>query len=605
VQAALATEQRQSARLRDVLDEATEQLARETYGRRREVALRLAVVGREDQLAEALRRWVRRAQETCAKEDVPVMQRLDAVVRDAGELLGLVDGVTSREDMEETLGPGIGSLARIVAAQDAVRMLVEELQVETERRMQLERVLGRSQVDDDGHIIPPEPPTPSSAIKSATVATEATSEVVKVDVATSPICLSPSQAVQVTETPSEGPVSLGLPPAEPPIVSLQTELHTPTTVATLHQPTPRSAIGSPSFLSPRSSPSSSSVSIPVNTDSTIPVSSPLQDTILASITTNEPEITSSSSSPDSYLSLPSSQHHSPSNLLTELGKTKTRYDELQRAFRDCHIALRELSQILQVLPPPTSALPTSALQTILARLDDFNEDARVELEIRIADEERVARGYSTLLAVPGAIVSAAEAQDVESAVRAFVEGSDATVARALSQFVRKRDDLEHDIAALKCVVHELPQAQVQAQVPSSPSPSSRPATPAAANTPSSWTSIATGLFASGGSSRPASPSPTFGAVVTSARTRRTVSSDSGPLATLQHQLRIPMPELHHHHHRVAGSPSPGRPGSRTRTTSGMYMLGLGMRGSVVTPGERNPQRWLATNVQEAEDFEVE
>jgi hypothetical protein len=39
----------------------------------------------------------------------------------------------------------------------------------------------------------------------------------------------------------------------------------------------------------------------------------------------------------------------------------------------------------------------------------------------------------------------------------------------------------------------------------------------------------------------------------------------------------------------------------------MYMLGLGMRGSVVTPGDRNPQRLtgLATNVQEAEDFEVE
>jgi hypothetical protein len=69
-QAALAAERRQSARLRDVLDEATEQLARETYGRRREIALRLAVVGREDQLAEALRRWVRRTQETRAREDV-------------------------------------------------------------------------------------------------------------------------------------------------------------------------------------------------------------------------------------------------------------------------------------------------------------------------------------------------------------------------------------------------------------------------------------------------------------------------------------------------------------------------------------------------------
>ena len=599
-QGALADEKRQSARLRDVLDEATEQLARETYGRRREIALRLAVVGREDQLAEALRRWVRRAQETCAKEDLPITQRLNTVVRDACELLGLVDGASSREDMG--LGPGIGSVARIVATRDAARVLVEELQIETERRMQLERVLGRSDLDDDGRVIPPDPHkphTPSSTIKSTTVATEATSEVVKVDAATSPICLSPSQAIQVTEIPS---ASFGPPPVELPVISPQIKSvpfeHTPTAVDTLHQPTPRSSIGSPAFLSPHSSPSSLSVNI----DSTIPASLPQDTTTLASSTTNEPNAPRSPSSPDSPSSLYFSQNYSKSDLLTELGNTRTRYDELQRAFRDCHLALRELGLMLQAVPPSTSSLPTSALQTILSRLDDFNEDARVELEIRIADEERVARGYATLLAVPGAIASAAEAQDVEGAVRAFIEGRDATVARARSLFARKRDDLEHDIAALKRAVHELPLAQV----PSSPSPSSRPTTPATANSPSSWTSLA-GLFVSGTSSRSASPSPTFGAVVTSTRTRRAVSYDTGTLATLQHQLRIPMPELHHHHHQVAISASTMRPGSRARTRSGMYMLGLGMRGGVIAPGERTPQKstGLATDVHEAEDFDVE
>jgi hypothetical protein len=37
----------------------------------------------------------------------------------------------------------------------------------------------------------------------------------------------------------------------------------------------------------------------------------------------------------------------------------------------------------------------------------------------------------------------------------------------------------------------------------------------------------------------------------------------------------------------------------------MYMLGLGMRGGVVVPGERNTPRLtgLATNVQEVEDIE--
>lgn len=550
---------------------------------------------------------MRRAQETCAKEDLPIAQRLNTVVRDACELLSLIDGAASRGEsgeMRAALDPGIGSVARIIATRDAARTLVEELQIETERRMQLERVLGRSELDDDGRVIPPEPHrphTPSSTIKSTTAATEAASEVVKVDVATSPICLSSSQEIQVTEIPS---ASFGPPPVELPVMSPQTKLvpleHTPTKVAILHQPTPRSSIGSPAFLSPHSSPSSSSASIPVNTDSTIPASLPLDTTTLASSATNESNTPRSPSSPDGPGSLSCSQNYSKSDLLTELENTKTRYDELQRAFRNCHLALRELSQTLQAIPPSTSSLPTSALQTILSRLDDFNEDARVELEIRIADEERVARGYATLLAVPGAIASAAEAQDVEGAVRAFTEGRDATVARAQNLFARKRDDLEHDIAALKCAMHELPQAQAQ----SSPSTSSRPTTPATTNTPSSWTSLAAGLFVSGTSSRPASPSPTFGAVVTSTRTRRTVSYDTGPLATLQHQLRIPMPELHHHQ---AVSPSPVRPGSRARTTSGMYMLGLGMRGGVIVPGERSPQKstGLATNVQEAEDFEVE
>ncbi len=127
--------------------------------------------------------------------------------------------------------------------------------------------------------------------------------------------------------------------------------------------------GSPAFLSPRSSPSSSPFSIPQNTHSTLLASLPPQDTTLASIT-NETDTLRSPSPPTRH-----------SSLVVELGKTKTRYDELQRAFRDCHLALRDLSQTLQALSPsssssPPSSLPISALQTILARLGEFNEDAR-------------------------------------------------------------------------------------------------------------------------------------------------------------------------------------------------------------------------------------
>jgi hypothetical protein len=600
-QAALAYEQRQSARLRNVLEEATEELAREAYGRRREIALRLAVVGREDQLVEALRRWVRRTQETRARDDVPMEQRLDYIVGDAGDLLALVDGAAlSEADMQGT-GTSTGSVARVVAARDTVSVLVEELQMETERRMQLERVLGRAEVDEEGRIVPSpvhDPPTPPPKVEPVNTATKFIPEVVKVDAATSPICSpSPKIPVQALEASPEDPGSLAVPPADFPVVfpplqptPLERE---PTAIITLHQPAPRSAVSSPAFLSPLSSPSPS---IPTQ-ENTSPGSLASQDNTLASA--NGFDTTKSPSSPGSSISQSPSKRLSAS-LLAELGSTKTRYDELQRAFRDCHLALRELGQTLQTLPT-TSSLPTSALQIIFARLEDFNEDARVELEIRIADEERIARGYATLLAVPGAITSDAEAQDVERAVREFVDGSDAAVARALNQFSRKRDDLEHDIAALKLAVHEVPQPPSQPLQPESQFQSqahSRPTTPASGlTTNASWTSLAAGLFTSG-SSRPASPSPTFGSVVTSLRGRRVVSSDgggSGPLGTLQRQFRIPLPDLHHQ--RAPPSPSPAL-GPRARTTSGMYMLGLGMRGGVVS-GKK--PTGLGRSVQGVED----
>ncbi|KAH9080453.1 hypothetical protein EDB83DRAFT_2310698 [Lactarius deliciosus] len=44
-------------RLRSVLEEATEELACKAYGHRCEIALPLGVVGREDQLVEALQWW--------------------------------------------------------------------------------------------------------------------------------------------------------------------------------------------------------------------------------------------------------------------------------------------------------------------------------------------------------------------------------------------------------------------------------------------------------------------------------------------------------------------------------------------------------------------
>ncbi len=147
---------------------------------------------------------------------MPAARRLDAVVGDAGALVDVAAASrSSQSDVGAVLGPGVGSVARIVAAQDAVTALVEELRVETERRMMLERVLGRAEVDEEGRVVPPEPLTASSAIKANVAAEEAPPEVTKVDVATSPICPCPSPD----------------PPPSPPPEQI------PATVSILHQPT--------------------------------------------------------------------------------------------------------------------------------------------------------------------------------------------------------------------------------------------------------------------------------------------------------------------------------------------------------------------------------
>ncbi|KAG2357015.1 hypothetical protein BDR07DRAFT_1491198 [Suillus spraguei] len=79
----------ENARLRDALEELGEEVTREAYGRRREVALRLALLAREEALSEALRRWVRRAQEgihRCTDTNSQVHATFERAVKDAESL---------------------------------------------------------------------------------------------------------------------------------------------------------------------------------------------------------------------------------------------------------------------------------------------------------------------------------------------------------------------------------------------------------------------------------------------------------------------------------------------------------------------------------------
>ncbi|KAG6892134.1 hypothetical protein C0992_001716, partial [Termitomyces sp. T32_za158] len=123
-----------------------------------------------------------------------------------------------------------------------------------------------------------------------------------------------------------------------------------------------------------------------------------------------------------------------------------------------------------------------ALSTAVQRLNDYTEDARVELEIRIADEEIVGRGFEMMLCVPGALASptpivhlnSEQEQDqdttthldVENQVKAFVDGTDPSVDKAIRSLSQKLEDIEHDIAVLQRSVHDVIDADA-ALLPSS------------------------------------------------------------------------------------------------------------------------------------------
>ncbi|KAJ7216759.1 hypothetical protein C8J57DRAFT_1483047 [Mycena rebaudengoi] len=96
-------------------------------------------------------------------------------------------------------------------------------------------------------------------------------------------------------------------------------------------------------------------------------------------------------------------------LLSDLETASKHYDTLQRAFRDCHFALRELHAALGPSSPTFTAPLPANLHTVLTakqhavlrnaveRLHNCTEDERVELEMRVADEQVPARGIATTI----------------------------------------------------------------------------------------------------------------------------------------------------------------------------------------------------------------
>jgi len=252
---------------------------------------------------------------------------------------------------------------------------------------------------------------------------------------------------------------------------------------------------------------------------------------------------------------------SPHPLLADLARVSKRYDDLQRAFRDCHLALEGLKVSLtsSELHTSTMPIPVDILEAALGRLDDYTEDARVELEIRVSDEALLAKGYEALLCVPGAMAASIPIRDgeehasksdeptpirseVEKQIEEFVLGDDSVVRKARETFMRKLEDVQHDIVSLKRAIYDPDSLTIPLSASSSSSsphfqnltPSASTSTlnlaatskPDSANGGGGWTS-----WIRGSPSRPSSPAqpamgpaPTFGNIMTSPRLRHSPST---------------------------------------------------------------------------------
>ena len=592
-------------RLRMALDDLSEEISRETYGRRREISLRLACLGREENLAEHLRRWHRKAREyhqrasslTNAEE---VLDILGKTLSESDGLLDALDGELYLEDLPA------GSLARIIAARDAAGFLSQELQVETDRRMQLERYLAHTQE---------QPPSLPTSAEQLSVIEESLPSCVA-DVSTSNNLSSDDPSVYSdADTQAVLPgIKVDKPLPHSPKSPFPSR---PSPNLVLYHPSP--VISPPLDSVPWLDPEPNGTDEVDEKESHVGAASPITPPLPVIVESGEPSIPSvhvlpvspapasaindsevSSTEeaslpvrglkrPLSTLSLtpqssvseirsPTSTVRTPSpaiepkdpkrrQLLEKLSSVKSRYDDLQKAFRGCHTTLKELTKSLSLIPKSDTV---GLVRITVQRLDDFNEDTRVELEIRSADEERVILAFQTLLKVKGAITSEKDMADLEQKITAFVEGTDKSVSRAMRQFSQKLDDLTHDIASIKAFIHDLPE--------DAPEPSKSSDT---------WSTFTASFLGQRSPSRPVSPAPTFGSVMTTPRLRQVPSLPqlrktpalelADPLAGLNLRIPIPAPSP------APSSPPIARPSSRQqRTLSGMHVLGFGYRGGLLS-----------------------
>lgn len=391
-----------SERLRSALDEMTIEISRESFGRRREISLRLSLAERERKIAQMLEKWINSMEQKSPSQDEEDehLRYISTAKQIQSAIHGSMDQTRAAE----------GEDPRIQMALAAVQDLSKELEAELSKRMLLQREnadLKRFHAEFD-----------SNLVENRSARTSASTE--EVEAVTRPDSRSTGST---SDIPSDAHASDASPQR------LETQ-----DVSSVEGALPHANTINEEQITPE-------------------VSRAIESThsVGSTLLPQHPQ---------------AQQTEQESERVAALRETSKRYDTLQRDFNDCHDALVTLqSSIDNDGDSNEDGTAHGYLVAAVERLHDYCEDARVELEILVADEARISQGYETLLSLSTGTpasgssgitdeVISEEMHLLDEKIDAFVKGTLPSMEKARTLFEGKLDNLMHDIAIVKRALHE-------------------------------------------------------------------------------------------------------------------------------------------------------
>jgi hypothetical protein len=413
-QSRLVSETERAERLRLALDEASENLQREVGGRRREVGLRLKMISNEERRERKIEIWLDRVRRQREGVEGAVLEAdiLESLLDEGIEAYNLDSkstttgqGQIASKDKQRswkgmlgrkrgisnatTLSDGgeAASIARVLLAEELVDTLVKDLQIETERRMALE------------------------SERVEWLAKEAVEGV-------------EAGEVGVGENDGHG---------DGVMFDLDQHEHEHEHEAEGEGHGEGDGKGEETIKV-----GGGDMEIPGSTEEEI-----LNDPILLPLETP-------------LIPLETPPPLEPTPTLTRLS---TIFDPLLESHKPLQSSLNalshSLSDIRESLPTKRNLIRKTPLQdpvllSILENLHESLEDARVDVEIAIADEDRVYRGFEALLGVGGGGV--VQSSNVFEDAREFVAFK---LKDGWTKLSGKVGDLEMDLSTVKSKIHEL------------------------------------------------------------------------------------------------------------------------------------------------------